>query len=58
MVKVTGEGEYERVSGSSLGGGTFWGLCHLLTGRRDFDDMLELSMQGDNSAVSLSTIWF
>ncbi len=51
MVKVTGEGEYERVSGSSLGGGTFSGLCRLLTQRKDFDEMLELSMQGDNSKV-------
>lgn len=51
MVKVTGEGQYERVSGSSLGGGTFWGLCRLLTQRKDFDEMLELSMQGDNANV-------
>lgn len=53
MVKVTGEGQYERVSGSSLGGGTFWGLCRLLTQRTDFDDMLELSMQGDNANVGV-----
>ena len=49
MVKVSGEGQYERVSGSSLGGGTFSGLCRLLTQCRDFDEMLQLSMQGDNS---------
>jgi len=53
MVKVTGEGQYERVSGSSLGGGTFWGLCRLLTGVKDFDAMLELSMQGDNANVDM-----
>ncbi|GFH27130.1 DUF89 domain-containing protein, partial [Haematococcus lacustris] len=53
MVQVTSEGVFERVSGSSLGGGTFWGLCNLLTGRTDFDDMLELSMQGDNSQVDM-----
>lgn len=47
-----GEDEYCRVSGSSVGGGTFWGLCRLLTGRRDFDEMLELSMQGNNANVS------
>lgn len=54
MVKVTGEGQFERVSGSSLGGGTFWGLCRLLTGLQDFDDMLQLSSTGDNSQVSSS----
>ena len=47
-----GEGQYSRVSGSSVGGGTFWGLCRLLTGLRDFDEMLQLSMQGNNANVS------
>ena len=32
MVKVDGPGAYERVSGTNLGGGSFWGLCRLLTG--------------------------
>lgn len=51
MLKVSGDGNYERVSGSSLGGGTFWGLCRLLTKCRGFDEMLELSAKGDNSKV-------
>lgn len=51
IVKVAGQGQYERVSGSSLGGGTFWGLCRLLTRTRSFDEMLELSMRGDNRKV-------
>lgn len=51
MLKVDGDGQYERVSGSSLGGGTFWGLCRLLTKCRGFDEMLELSMRGDNAKV-------
>lgn len=51
MLKVEGDGQYERVSGSSLGGGTFWGLCRLLTKCRSFDEMLELSSRGDNSKV-------
>lgn len=50
-LQVTGVGEYERISGSSLGGGTFWGLCQLLTGLKNFDEMLELSMGGDNTTV-------
>ncbi len=49
--QVTGDNAYERVSGSSIGGGTFWGLCRLLTGVTDFDEMLEFSKQGDNAAV-------
>lgn len=27
----------------------FWGLCHLLTGLTDFDEMLQLSEKGDNT---------
>lgn len=53
LLKVEGDGQYERVSGSSLGGGTFWGLCRLLTRCKSFDEMLELSMRGDNSKVPI-----
>ncbi|KAG2443313.1 hypothetical protein HYH02_009380 [Chlamydomonas schloesseri] len=53
MVKVSGYGSFERVSGSSIGGGTFWGLCQLLTQRTNFDEMLELSMCGDNASVDM-----
>ncbi|GMH37452.1 hypothetical protein BSKO_05325 [Bryopsis sp. KO-2023] len=53
IVKVDGEGQHERVSGSSLGGGTFWGLCRLLTKVKNFDEMLELSMKGDNKTVDM-----
>ena len=51
MLKVDSDTASERVSGSSLGGGTFWGLCRLLTRVKGFDEMLELSMRGDNSKV-------
>ena len=51
ILKVDSEASSQRVSGSSLGGGTFWGLCRLLTRVRAFDEMLELSMRGDNSKV-------
>lgn len=53
FVKVDGEGSFERVSGTNLGGGTFWGLCRLLTRVRSFDEMLELSSQGDSSKVDM-----
>ncbi|PVU94443.1 hypothetical protein BB561_002540 [Smittium simulii] len=53
IIKVTSETKYERISGTSLGGGTFWGLLHLLTGASKFDDMLELSKSGDNSKIDM-----
>lgn len=53
LSQVESDTSHERVSGSSLGGGTFWGLCRLLTGVRGFDEMLELSAQGDNAKVDM-----
>lgn len=53
FLKVSGPREYQRVGGTSLGGGTLWGLLSLLTGARTFDEMLELASQGDNSRVDM-----
>ncbi|KAF2267943.1 fumble-domain-containing protein [Lojkania enalia] len=53
MIKVSGPRQYERIGGTSLGGGTLWGLLTLLTGARNFDDMLKLAEKGDNSTVDL-----
>ncbi|KAJ1919676.1 hypothetical protein H4219_001817 [Mycoemilia scoparia] len=53
ILKVTGENNFERISGTSLGGGTLWGLLTLLTGAKSFDEMLELSKTGDNSKVDM-----
>jgi type II pantothenate kinase len=53
MVKVSGPREYQRVGGTSLGGGTFWGILSLLTGARTFDEMLTLAGKGDNSGVDM-----
>lgn len=53
MVRVDGENKFTRVSGTNIGGGTFWGLCKLLTGMDNFDDILTLSSQGDNSNVDM-----
>ncbi|WVQ85422.1 pantothenate kinase [Cryptococcus sp. DSM 104549] len=53
IVKVDEDGSFERVSGTSLGGGTLWGLLSLLTDADSFDEMLMLSEQGDNSAVDM-----
>ncbi|KAF2793972.1 fumble, partial [Melanomma pulvis-pyrius CBS 109.77] len=53
MIKVSGPRQFERIGGTSLGGGTLWGLLSLLTGARNFDDMLKLAEKGDNSTVDL-----
>jgi type II pantothenate kinase len=53
MVKVSGPRDSQRVGGTSLGGGTFWGILSLLTGARTFDEMLRMAEQGDNSGVDM-----
>ncbi|KAG9258705.1 fumble-domain-containing protein [Emericellopsis atlantica] len=53
MLKVTGPRSYQRVGGTSLGGGTLWGLLSLLTGARSFDDMLSQAEHGDNAKVDM-----
>jgi len=53
MIKVSGPSQFQRIGGTSLGGGTLWGLLSLLTGARNFDDMLDMADRGDNAAVDL-----
>lgn len=53
MIKVSGPKEFQRVGGTHLGGGTFWGILSLLTGARTFDDMLAMADSGDNSGVDM-----
>ena len=53
MIKVSGPRNYQRVGGTSLGGGTFWGILSLLTGARTFDEMLRMAEEGDNSGVDM-----
>lgn len=54
ILKVEGPGRYERVSGSSLGGGTYWGLCRLLTRCKTFDEVLDLAETGDATSVDMT----
>lgn len=53
ILKIDEGGKFERVSGTSLGGGTLWGLLGLLTDARNFDEMLQLSQEGNNSNVDM-----
>jgi len=38
ILAVRGANDYKRISGTSLGGGTFLGLCSLLTGCTTFEE--------------------
>ncbi|KAL2850741.1 fumble-domain-containing protein [Aspergillus pseudoustus] len=53
MIKVSGPKQFQRVGGTHLGGGTFWGIMSMLTGARTFDDMLAMADRGDNSGVDM-----
>ena len=52
MIKVSNN-SFERVSGTMIGGGTLVGLSNLLTGIKDFDQIVDLSQKGDNSNVDM-----
>eukprot|EP01105_Mastigella_eilhardi_P015311 TRINITY_DN3497_c0_g1_i3.p1 TRINITY_DN3497_c0_g1~~TRINITY_DN3497_c0_g1_i3.p1 ORF type:complete len:385 (-),score=134.33 TRINITY_DN3497_c0_g1_i3:92-1246(-) len=53
ILKVTAEGA-QRISGSALGGATFWSLVKLLTRFRNFETTLSLILtDGDNKNVDL-----
>lgn len=51
ILAVYGPNNFKRVSGTSLGGGTFLGLCCLLTGCNTFEEAIELATGGDNTRV-------
>jgi len=51
ILSVTSATECKRVSGTSLGGGTFLGLCCLLTGCNTFEEAIELAAEGDHTHV-------
>uniref|UniRef100_A0A1I8HC11 4'-phosphopantetheine phosphatase n=1 Tax=Macrostomum lignano TaxID=282301 RepID=A0A1I8HC11_9PLAT len=53
MLKVENETTFTRIGGTSLGGGTFWGLGSLLAGTSDFDELLEIASQGDHRNVDM-----
>jgi len=53
ILKVTGDNSFQRVSGSTLGGGTFWALCRLLAKTYTYEQAQELSAKGDAKNVDL-----
>ncbi|XP_045715647.1 4'-phosphopantetheine phosphatase [Phyllostomus hastatus] len=53
IVKVETEDRFEWVGGSSIGGGTFWGLGALLTKTKKFDELLHLASRGQHANVDM-----
>uniref|UniRef100_A0A673W8P3 4'-phosphopantetheine phosphatase n=1 Tax=Salmo trutta TaxID=8032 RepID=A0A673W8P3_SALTR len=53
IIKVESEDTFERVGGSSIGGGTFWGLGALLTKTKRFDELLQLASKGQHTSVDM-----
>ncbi|KAM3834652.1 pantothenate kinase 1 isoform 1-T1 [Vipera latastei] len=51
ILAVYSKDNYKRVTGTSLGGGTFLGLCCLLTGCDTFEEALEMAAKGDSTNV-------
>lgn len=51
MLAVWGPDNYKRISGTSLGGGMFLGLCCLLTGCNTFEEAIQLATRGDHTKV-------
>ncbi|QLQ78686.1 hypothetical protein HG537_0B00360 [Torulaspora globosa] len=53
ILKVENAETFSRVGGSSLGGGTLWGLLSLITGAQTYDQMLDWAHDGDNTNVDM-----
>lgn len=54
FLKVNEDGSYERISGSGLGGGTYWGLARMLTQCKTFTESLSLSEHGKARNVDMT----
>lgn len=53
FILVTSPNKFKRVSGSSIGGGTFAGLCRLICKDTSFESWVDASQKGNNEAVDL-----
>lgn len=54
IVLVESPDRWRRVSGTPIGGGTFFGLVNLITGLTSFSEMLAAAATGDHTAVNLT----
>ena len=53
VLRVDGPRKHERVSGSTIGGGTYWGLMRLLTDVENFQEAMKLAEKGDPTKVDM-----
>ncbi|CAB4020615.1 pantothenate kinase 4-like, partial [Paramuricea clavata] len=53
ILKVDSFDSFVRVGGTSMGGGTFWGLGSLLTSAKGFDELLDLAKGGQHTNVDM-----
>jgi pantothenate kinase len=56
ILRVDGPRNHQRISGSTIGGGTYWGLIRLLTDIEDFETVIRLAESGDPSKVDVSRV--
>jgi len=53
IIKVSAFDSFERVAGTMIGGGTLIGLSNLLTGVKDFDQIINLANSGNHQNVDM-----
>ena len=51
ILRVDSETQFKRIGGTSVGGGTFTGLCSLLAGVDSFEEAITLAEEGDSHRV-------
>ena len=53
ILKVDSPTEFQRISGTALGGGTYYGLCKILNLCHTFDEAMDMAEDGDSRKVNL-----
>lgn len=54
IINVTSPSSFKRVSGTAIGGATYYGLCKLLLRCKSFDEAMDLAQLGDSRNVNLT----
>lgn len=53
IIKVDNPNSMRRISGTAVGGGTFYGLCKLLTRCETFEEAMDMADRGDSRRVNM-----
>eukprot|EP01084_Bolivina_argentea_P073234 132900_1 len=53
ILKIKNANKFDRVSGSQIGGGTFWGLCKLFIGNISYKKAFDLTKKGETENVNM-----